>query len=167
MLWVDLSNAYGSIDYTFTMSPVLSRTWSWINNFSVWVTSEEVPSDWHQLEKERISEFIISVILFALLMNMVVKSAEVESRGPLTHKCIHGWPHCYSNISPRSEVDLARPGKTWAKMNFKPTKSRSMVLRSGEVVDKFCFSVSSQWGVRGSCLTQSHKRDWKFPHQGG
>ncbi|TWW62214.1 hypothetical protein D4764_04G0008610 [Takifugu flavidus] len=30
----------------------------------------------------------------------------------------------------------------WAKMSFKPTKSRSMVLKKGKVVDKFRFSIS-------------------------
>ena len=31
---------------------------------------------------------------------------------------------------------------TWARMSFKPSKSRSMVLKKGKVVDKFCFSIS-------------------------
>ncbi|KAL0167254.1 hypothetical protein M9458_039098, partial [Cirrhinus mrigala] len=30
----------------------------------------------------------------------------------------------------------------WARMSFKPSKSRSMVLKKGKVVDKFCFSIS-------------------------
>ncbi|KAK2918194.1 hypothetical protein Q8A73_004940 [Channa argus] len=29
----------------------------------------------------------------------------------------------------------------WARMSFKPKKSRSMVLKRGKIVDKFCFSV--------------------------
>lgn len=31
---------------------------------------------------------------------------------------------------------------TWARMTFKPSKSRSMVLKRGKVVDKFRFSIS-------------------------
>lgn len=30
---------------------------------------------------------------------------------------------------------------SWARMSFKATKSRSMVLKRGKVVDTFCFAV--------------------------
>lgn len=30
---------------------------------------------------------------------------------------------------------------TWARISFKPVKSRSLVLKRGKVVDKFCFSL--------------------------
>lgn len=30
---------------------------------------------------------------------------------------------------------------TWARMSFKPAKSRSLVLRKGKVTDQFCFSL--------------------------
>ncbi|KAK0135815.1 hypothetical protein N1851_028312 [Merluccius polli] len=30
----------------------------------------------------------------------------------------------------------------WARMSFKPTKSRSLVLKKGRVTDKFCFSIA-------------------------
>ncbi|KAK0146517.1 hypothetical protein N1851_014151 [Merluccius polli] len=48
------------------------------------VTSGSETSDWHRIGKGIITGCTISVILFALAMNMVVKSAEVECRGPLT-----------------------------------------------------------------------------------
>lgn len=47
--------------------------------FNLRVTSGSTTSAFHRLEKG-----IISVILFAVAMNMLVKSAEVEYRGLLT-----------------------------------------------------------------------------------
>lgn len=31
---------------------------------------------------------------------------------------------------------------SWARMSFKPSKSRSLVLKKGQMMDKFCFSLS-------------------------
>lgn len=31
---------------------------------------------------------------------------------------------------------------SWARMSFNPSKSRSLVLQKGKVVDKFCFTIS-------------------------
>lgn len=41
------------------------------------------------------------------------------------------------SISPWQQVDLS-----WARMSFKPSKSRSLVLQKGKLVDKFCFTIS-------------------------
>lgn len=51
---------------------------------SLRVTSGSSTSYWHQLEKGIIMGCTISVTLFALGMNIFVKSAEVECRGPLS-----------------------------------------------------------------------------------
>ncbi len=85
-------------------------------------------------------------------MNMVVKSAEVECRGPLTKSGIRQPPiRVYMDVLTITTTSV--PGSrwilqglerviTWARMSFKPSKSRSMVLKKGKVVDKFHFSVS-------------------------
>lgn len=54
------------------------------NNFQLRVTPGPLTSEWHRLERGIINGCTISVTLFALAMNMVVKSAEVECRGSLT-----------------------------------------------------------------------------------
>lgn len=50
-------------------------------NFSLKVSSG-TRADWHKLQKR--TKCTISVILFALTMNMLLKSAEVQCSGPLT-----------------------------------------------------------------------------------
>lgn len=45
-------------------------------------TSGTVTSEQHRFEKGIITEYAISVTLFGLVMNMLVKAAESECRGP-------------------------------------------------------------------------------------
>ncbi len=51
--------------------------------FSLRVSTGQLTSDWHQLEVGIITGCTISVTLFALAMDMLVKAAETECRGPL------------------------------------------------------------------------------------
>ncbi len=90
-LWLDLTNAYGSIQHklvkiALARHHVPDKVWSLImdhySNFSARVSSGQVTSAWHHLEKGIIISCTISVSLFSLAMNMIVKSAEVECRGP-------------------------------------------------------------------------------------
>lgn len=53
------------------------------SRFSLRVSTGSTTSDWHKLEKGIITGCTISMILFSLAMNMLVKSAEVQCRGPL------------------------------------------------------------------------------------
>ena len=93
VLWLDLASAYGSIPHKLvelSMSryhvseKVCNLILDYYNNFSLRVSSGTSISDWHRLEKGIITGCTISVSLFALAMNMLVKSAEVECRGPLS-----------------------------------------------------------------------------------
>ena len=128
------------------MFPVRSRTWSWITT----IISET--SDWHRIGKGIITGCTISVILFAPAMNMVVKSAEVECRGPLTKSGVRK-PPIRAYMDDLTITTTSVPGSrwilqglekliTWARMSFKPSKSRSMVLKKGKVIEKFSFFIS-------------------------
>lgn len=49
----------------------------------------------------------------------------------------------------------------WARMSFKPAKSRSLVFKKGKVVDKFQFSVS---GTPIPTISEKPvKKQGKFP----
>ncbi|KAI4871604.1 hypothetical protein NFI96_026152, partial [Prochilodus magdalenae] len=125
------------------------------NCFSLRVTSGETTSAVLRLEKGIITGCTISVILFALAMNMQVKSAEVECRGPLTNSGTR-QPPIRAYMHDLTVTTTSVPGCrwilqglerliTWTRMDFKPVKSRSLVLRRGKVTDKFRFSLG---GVR-------------------
>ncbi|KAK0146299.1 hypothetical protein N1851_014401 [Merluccius polli] len=107
-------------------------------------------SDWHQLEVGIIPDCTISVTLFALAMNMVVKAAEPECRGPLSKSGVRQPP--IRAFMDDLTVTTAAPGArwilqglesimAWACMSFKPAKSRSLVLKKGKVTDKFRFRL--------------------------
>ncbi len=161
VLWLDLANAYGSTPHKLVElalhlhhvpCKIKDLILDYYNNFRMRVTSGSETSDWHRIGKGIITGCTISVILFALAMNMVVKSAEVECRGPLTKSGIR-QPPIRAYMDDLTITTTSVPGSrwilqglerviTWARMSFKPSKSRSMVLKKGKVVDKFCFSIS-------------------------
>lgn len=88
-------------------------------------------------------------------MNMVVKSAEVECRGPLTDPGM--WqPPSRAFVDDLTVTTTSVLGCrwillglehliSWARMDFKPAKSRSLVVRRGNVTDQFLFWIG---GVR-------------------
>ncbi|XP_067296477.1 uncharacterized protein [Pseudorasbora parva] len=159
-LWLDLANAYGSIPHKLVETalvkhhvPVKIRIliMDYYNNFSARVSSGQVTSSWHQLEKGIITGCTISVSLFSLAMNMIVKSAEVECRGPKS-KSGTRQPPIRAFMDDLTVMTTSVPGCrwllqglerliSWARMSFKPAKSRSLVLKKGKVSDRFRFTL--------------------------
>lgn len=86
VLWLDLTNAYGSIPHKL-VEQALNRYYipeklrnlilDYYADFHLRVSSGATTSDWHKLENGIITG--CTPILFALAMNMLVKSAEVKS----------------------------------------------------------------------------------------
>jgi len=162
VLWLDLTNAYGSIPHKL-FEEALRRHYipdrfrdlilDYYNNFSLRVSAGCTTSDWHRLEKGIITGCTISVILFALAMNMLVKAAEVQCRGPLTKSGVR-QPPIRAFMDDLTVTTPHVPGArwilkgleeitTWARMCFKPTKSRSLVLKKGKVSNKFRFTLGT------------------------
>ncbi|RXN38269.1 reverse transcriptase [Labeo rohita] len=159
-LWLDLANAYGSIPHKLVEIalvrhhvPVKIRNliMDYYNNFSTRVSSGQVTSSWHQLEKGIITGCTISVSLFSLAMNMIVKSAEVECRGPKSRSGTR-QPPIRAFMDDLTVMTTFVPGCrwllqglerliSWARMSFKPAKSRSLVLKKGKVSDRFRFAL--------------------------
>ncbi|XP_077083545.1 uncharacterized protein LOC143736754 isoform X1 [Siphateles boraxobius] len=161
VLWLDLANAYGSMPHKLvwetlerhhvpaTVRDLILDNYS---EFSLRVSTGSVTSEWHRLEVGIITGCTISVILFALAMNMLVKSAEPECRGPKSRSGIR-QPPIRAFMDDLTVTTESVPGARWilrglerllgwARISFKPAKSRSLVLKKGRVVDKFRFSIS-------------------------
>ncbi|XP_061896833.1 uncharacterized protein LOC133645919 [Entelurus aequoreus] len=159
-LWLDLTNAYGSIPHKLVEialtrhhvpGKICNLIMDYYNNFEARVSSSQVTSAWHRLEKGIITGCTISVSLFSLAMNMIVKSAEVECRGPKSRSGTR-QPPIRAFMDDLTVMTTSVPGCrwllqglerliTWAKMSFKPAKSRSLVLKKGKVADHFRFTV--------------------------
>ncbi|XP_063050108.1 uncharacterized protein LOC134444859 [Engraulis encrasicolus] len=160
VLWLDLANAYGSmphklvetsLDRHHVPGKIKDLILDYYSCFSLRVTSGAVTSAFHRLEKGIITGCTISVVLFSLAMNMLVKSAEVECRGPLTNSGMR-QPPIRAFMDDLTVTTTSVPGCrwilqglehliNWARMNFKPAKSRSLVVKKGKVSEKFRFSI--------------------------
>ncbi|KAJ3595782.1 hypothetical protein NHX12_005085 [Muraenolepis orangiensis] len=161
VLWLDLENAFSSIphklvQFTLTKHHVPSRCRDLIadyySNFRMKVSSGAITSSWQKVEIGIITGCTISVTLFSLAMNMLTKSAEPECRGPRTNSG-QRQPPIRAFMDDLTVMTESVPGcrwilkgleelVEWARMRFKPAKSRSMVLRKGKVVDKFRFNIA-------------------------
>lgn len=159
VLWLDLANAYGSIPHKLVQTTMTKHhvphhiadlILDYYNHFRMRVSAGGVTSDWHKLEVG-ITGCTISVILFAVAMNMIVKSAEPECRGPQSRGGVR-QPPIRAFMDDLTVTTESVPGGRWilqgleklirwARMEFKPTKSRSLVLKKGKVTEKFHFSI--------------------------
>ena len=96
----------------------------------------------------------MSAVLFSLTMNMLVKVAEVECRGPLSRSGVRQSPiRAYmddltvtttSAMGGRWLLKGLKRNMTWARMYFKPAKSRSLVLKKGKVIEKVRFTIAGE-----------------------
>ena len=93
VLWLDLANAYGSMPHKLVEEAlkrhhvppsVCDLIVDYYENFRLRAYSSTVTSEWQTLEKGIITGCTMSAVLFSLTMNMLVKAAEAECRGPLS-----------------------------------------------------------------------------------
>ena len=93
VLWLDLANAYGSILHKLVEdilcrhhvpSSVSNLISDYYNDFRLNVMSNTTASYLHRLERDIIIGCMISATLLSLAINIIIKSAEVECRGPVT-----------------------------------------------------------------------------------
>ncbi len=160
VLWLDLTNAYGPIPHKLVKESLTRHhvpesirklILDYYNSFRLRVSSGTATSAWQRLEKGIITGCTISVPLFTLAFNMIVKSAEVECRGPVSRSGT--WqPPIKAFMDDLTVTAASVPGSTWllqglqclilwARMSFKPAKSRSLVLKKGKVADQFRFTL--------------------------
>ncbi|XP_076079229.1 uncharacterized protein LOC143049501 [Mytilus galloprovincialis] len=88
----------------------------------------------------------VSVVLFAAAMNLIVKSVENPSRGPLLSSGVRQPPvrafmddmtvTAKTVIEGRWSLEELERMIKWARMKFKPSKSRSLIVRKGKVQDE-------------------------------
>lgn len=136
---------YNLILHLHTLSRCRDLIADYYNNFRMRVSSGATTSRWHKVEIGIITGCTISVTLFSLAINMLTKPAEPECRGPWTNSGQQQPPiRAFMDdltVTAESVLGLEKLVE-WARMRFKPAKSRSMVLRKGEVEDKFRFYIS-------------------------
>ena len=160
VLWLDLANAYGSMPHELidealkrhhVPSEVRLLIADYYNGFFQRVSSGTVTSDWHRIERGIITGCTISAILFSLAMSMLVKASESECRGPKSKSGVRQPPiRAYMDdltITTKSATGSRwilgglNKNMEWARMRFKPGKSRSVVIKKGKIKDDVRFCV--------------------------
>ena len=128
----------------------------------------------HRLERGVITGCTISVILFTIVFNMLIKSTEVECRGPLMKTGVR-QPPIRAYIDDLTVTTASVTGCRWllrglvrsvslARMQFKPAKSWSLVIKRGVVVDRFCFGFYNPYS-EGETSEKSRKAE-QLQHEG-
>ncbi|XP_076113419.1 uncharacterized protein LOC143081070 [Mytilus galloprovincialis] len=154
VFWLDLANAYGSIPHKLvdlTLEryhvPPTIRTMlrEYFDKIEMRFTAGDFTTAWQRLEVGILTGCTISVVLFAAAMNLIVKSVEKPSRGPLLSSGVRQPPvrafmddmtvTAKTVIEGRWTLEELERMIKWARMKFKPSKSRSLIVRKGKVQD--------------------------------
>ena len=162
VLWLDLSNAYGSIPHKLVQmtlqryhvpEKVQDLLQDYFNRLKMRFTVGNYVTEWQRLEVGIVTGCTVSVILFASAMNLLIKSVERSSRGPVTGIVRQPPVRAFMDdmtVTAKTVTegrwmleDLSRV-ITWARMKFKPAKSRSLVLKKGKVDNRYRFRVGEE-----------------------
>ncbi|CAC5355486.1 unnamed protein product [Mytilus coruscus] len=160
VVWLDLANAYGSVphkliemamDHYHIPEHIKKIIQKYFDGIQLRFTVDNKTTAWQKLEKGIVTDCTISPILFIMSMNIIMKAAERETRGPKTDSGIflqatRGFMDdltvtTSSHIQARWILSALEEVVTWARMKFKPRKSRSMILRKGQITTKFQLKI--------------------------
>ena len=160
ILWLDLANAYGSIPHKLVEltlkkyhipQNVQHLLKQYFDGFYLRFTTRDFTTNWQRLEVGIVTGCTISVILFSGAMNLLMKSVEKYTRGPMSRTGISQPPTrgfmddmtitCKTVVEARWTLEKLGEMITWARMKFKPAKSRSLVLKSGKLTNRYKFKI--------------------------
>jgi hypothetical protein len=163
VVWLDLANAYGTIPHMLIQEalnhyhiPEHCRDMirSYFSAIHLRFTVNNYTTTWQKLEKGIVTGCTISVILFVMGMNMIIKAGERETRGPKTATNIRQPPSrgfmddltitTDTVVQARWILAALEETAAWARMKFKPRKSRSLIILKGRVTQKYQLSVQGE-----------------------
>ena len=100
MVWLDLANAYGSVphqmihnamDFFWIPDEVQKMLMAYYNNFKMRFTTSDYTTDWQSLEVGIAAGCTVSVILFVLVMEMMLRSTDCQNTLVRTLLYEHSW----------------------------------------------------------------------------
>jgi hypothetical protein len=144
VIWLDLANAYGSVPHKllelamehFWIPEVIQRMMmEYYDNFVMRFTTGKFTTDWQRLEVGIAAGCTISVVLFVLVMEMILKSTETKDEEIKIQ--LKGFMDDITVIS-KAEAATRNILKRlddliiWSRMKFKAKKSRSCTFKKGK-----------------------------------
>jgi hypothetical protein len=168
VVWLDLANAYGSIPHQLIYKAlqhyhvpnhVQKILTSYLDGIKLRFSVGDQLTDWQQLEKGIVTGCTVSVVLFVMGMNLLINAASRETRGPKTESGIY-LPSSrgsmndltltsVTHVQARWMLNALTDVATWARMKFKATKSRSLIIKNGKPkvgkpTDRFILRVQNE-----------------------
>ena len=125
---------------------------------------------WQRLEQGIMAGCTISVVLFIAAMNLLITRAERKCRGPLTDNKDR-YPSFRAFMDDLSVTTQSQAGTrwilkaledlaTWARLQFKPQKSRSLVIHKGNTVHhSFILQQTKNWSFEHGIIPRIR---WPF-----
>lgn len=160
VVWLDLANAYGtiphqlieeSLEHYHVPESIQKVLKSYLRNINLRFALNENVTDWQRLEKGIVTGCTVSVALFIMGMNMIIKAADRETRGPLTEAGVRLPPNrgfmddltitTETHVQARWILTALEEAATWARMQFKPRKSRYLVIKKGISTERFVLTI--------------------------
>jgi len=127
---------------------------SYYSNVRLRFSTPDFTTVWINVERGIVTGCTVSVILFVLGMNLILKAAEQETRGPKTTSGIRMPPTrgfmdnititTQSHIQARWILGVLEETASWARMKFKPIKSRYLVLRKGKITPQVALKIQGE-----------------------
>ncbi len=163
VVWLDLANAYGSIphalihaalDHYHIPRHIKGMITSYFGRIQLRFKTAYFTTQWQSLEKGIVTGCTISPILFVIGMNLLITAAEKEAHGPKMESGIRQPPirgymddltiTTTTHVEARWVLTVLDHMATWARMKFKPKKSRSLVIRNGKLTNRFKLHVQEE-----------------------
>ena len=103
VVWLDLANAYGTIPHSLIETAlkhyhipdqVINIIRSYFGGIQLRFSVVDYTTSWQSLQKGIVTGCTISVILFIMGVNMIIKAGERETRGPKMNTDIRQPPSC-------------------------------------------------------------------------
>ena len=163
VVWLDLANAYGTVPHQLietalkhyhVPSHIQGIIVNYLQGIKLRFKVGDQTTKWQNLEKGIVTGCTISVVLFVMGMNLLNKAASAETRGPKTNTGERLTPNrafvddltvtTQTHVQARWILAALEETATWARMKFKPTKSRSLIIRKGKQTDRFILKIQGE-----------------------
>lgn len=173
VVWLDLAKAYPNVPHQLIYkaleqyqvpSEVIKLVRSHMDSLQMRFSVQDFTTKWQRLEKGIMAGCTISVSLFVAAMNLLLKAGESQCKGPIAgdgtrHPACRAFMDDITVMTPsivgtRWVLSSLEKMATWARMQFKPGKSRSLCLLKGALT-RSSFSIQ---GMEIQTIQEERKR---------
>ena len=175
VVWLDLTKAYPSVPHQLIRkaldqyqvpSEVIELVMAHMGALQMRFTAGRVTTKWQRLDKGIMAGCTVSVVLFIAAMNLLLMAGEMQCRGlkaddgtrhpacrafmdnvTVMTPCIQGTQWILSALEKRA---------TWSRLQFKPEKSRSLSILTGNTFSFQGAEIPTIQDQRIQCLGKQY-----------